>query len=336
MVAVRSLPPDLSGPVPVELARLEERVPGAHALPGGSRYEPKWDGYRLVVVCAGPDVRLWSRNGTDLTDRFPDIAAAATAQLPPGTVLDGEVVIWDGARLSFDLLQARMATTAARAGRLARAHPASYVAFDVLAHDGADQRRRTWSARRQILESLAAQWLPPMQLSPVTSDPEQAQGWMRDLRPAGVEGLVVKGARTRYAPGRRDWVKVKERETREVVVGGVIGPLHRPEALVAGLYAGPDLVIVGRSTVLTDAQSRSLGALLRPPEAAHPWPDEVSPGHFGGGRRKVPLTKAEPLVVAEVTADTALQAGRFRHPLRYVRARADLRPDDLPTLPAAG
>jgi ATP-dependent DNA ligase len=336
MVAVTSLPTDLTGPVTVELARLEERLPGAHALPGGSRYEPKWDGYRLVVVRNGPDVSLWSRNGNDLTDRFPDIAAATATQVPPGTVLDGEVVIWDGARLSFDLLQARMATSAARAARLARAHPASYVAFDVLAHEGTDQRRRTWSARRHVLETIAVEWFPPMQLSPVTSDPEQAQGWMRDLRPAGVEGVVVKGARTRYAAGRRDWVKVKERETREVVVGGVIGPLHRPEALVAGLYAGPELVIVGRSTALSDAQSRSLGALLQPPEGPHPWPDEVSPGHFGSGRRKIPLTKAEPRVVAEVTADTALQAGRFRHPLRYVRPRADLEPDDLPTLPETG
>jgi ATP-dependent DNA ligase len=322
--------------VTVELARLEERLPGPHALAGGSRYEPKWDGYRLVAVRTEAGVRLWSRNGSDLTDRFPDIAAATVEQVEPGTVLDGEVVIWDGARLSFDLLQARMVTTASRAARLARAHPASYVAFDVLAHDGRDQRRRTWAARREVLETLALQWFPPMQISPVTSDVEQAQGWMRDLRPTGVEGLVVKGARSRYAPGRRDWVKVKERETREVVVGGVIGPLHRPEAVVAGLYAGTELVIVGRSTVLTDVQSRSLGALLRPPEGPHPWPDEVSPGHFGGGRRKIPLTKAEPRVVAEVTADTALQAGKFRHPLRYVRPRADLEPDDLPRLPEAG
>jgi ATP-dependent DNA ligase len=334
MVRVPALPSDLTGPVAVELARLEERLPGTVALPGGSRYEPKWDGYRLVVVRDETGARLWSRNGSDLTDRFPDIAAATSAQLSPGTVLDGEVVIWDGARLSFDLLQARMATTARRVAGLARQHPASYVAFDVLAHDGVDLRRRTWSARRQCLEALSVTWTPPLQLSPVTADPEQARRWMRDLRPAGIEGLVVKGARTRYAPGRRDWVKVKERETREVIVGGVIGRLHRPEALVAGLYAGLELVIVGRSTALSDVQSRSLGGLLRPPSGPHPWPDQLSPGHFGGGRRKIPLTKAEPRVVAEVTVDTALRGGKFRHPLRYIRLRADLEPDDLPILPA--
>jgi hypothetical protein len=43
--AVGNLPPGLAGPVQLELARAEERMPGVHALPGGSRYESKWDGY---------------------------------------------------------------------------------------------------------------------------------------------------------------------------------------------------------------------------------------------------------------------------------------------------
>jgi len=331
MAGVTAVPADLAGPVEVALARLEERVPGEQALPGGSVYEPKWDGYRLVVVHVATGVRLWSRNGNDLTGRFPDVVAAARRQVPPGTVLDGEVVVWDGDRLSFDRLQSRMVTTAAGAARLARSHPASYVAFDVLAYAGTDQRRRAWSSRRHLLEEIAAAWVPPMQLSPVTRDLDEASRWCTDYRPAGVEGLVVKGARGRYAPGRRDWVKVKSRETREVIVG-VIGPLHHPDALVAGLYDGLELVIVGRSTALRPAQSRALGALLEPPDGPHPWPDEISPGHFGRSRTKIPLTKAEPRIVAEVTADTALQAGKFRHPLRYVRHRADLEPQDLPPL----
>src|SRR4051794_25210604 len=147
MEAVTAVPADLAGPVEVMLARLEERVPGEHGMPGGRAYELKWDGYRLVVVHDGSRVRLWSRNRNDLTDLFPDVAAAA-AQVPPGTVLGGEVVIWDGAPLSFDLLQARMVSGSAHATGLARQQPASYVAFDVLARDGADQRRRPWSSRR--------------------------------------------------------------------------------------------------------------------------------------------------------------------------------------------
>src|SRR5919107_4324183 len=114
------------GPVDVALARLQDRVPGPHGMPGGSVYELKWDGYRLVIVHDGSRARLWSRNRNELTDRFPDVADAATEQVPPGTVLDGEVVIWHGDRLSFDLLQARMVNPSSRAVRLARQHPASY------------------------------------------------------------------------------------------------------------------------------------------------------------------------------------------------------------------
>jgi ATP-dependent DNA ligase len=95
-VRLRRLPAGLRGPVPVALARLEQQIPGPHALPGSSVYELKWDGLRLVVVHDGSGVRLWSRNCTDLSERFPDVAAAAAAAVPPGTFLDGEVVIWDG------------------------------------------------------------------------------------------------------------------------------------------------------------------------------------------------------------------------------------------------
>jgi hypothetical protein len=47
----------------------------------------------------------------------------------------------------------------------------------------------------------------------------------------------------------------------------------------------------------------------------------------------VPLTRVDPVVVVEVSADAALQAGVFRHPLRYVRVRPDLEPADLPPIP---
>src|SRR3954453_2244276 len=88
----------------------------------------------------------------------------------------------------------------ARVARVAPEHPASYVGFDVLAHAGVDQRRRPWSSRRLVLEGLADGWVPPLQLSPVTRDLGEANRRCRDYRVAGIEGLVVKGAPTRFAP----------------------------------------------------------------------------------------------------------------------------------------
>ena len=64
--------------------------------------------------------------------------------------------------------------------------------------------------RRQRLEQLATSWLPPLQLTPVTADIDEAREWFAVLPAAmGVEGLVAKGAASRYTPGRRDaWIKV--------------------------------------------------------------------------------------------------------------------------------
>ncbi|RBY93674.1 ATP-dependent DNA ligase [Blastococcus sp. TF02-8] len=327
-----ALPPELAGPVAVQLAKPVRAIPRPAALSGGCRYEPKWDGYRLVIVRERSSTRLWSKQGRDLTDRFPDVAAAALAQIPAGSVVDGEVVIWNGERLDFGLLQRRMVSAPGRIAAQVGAAPASYVAFDLLAAGGEDLRGRTFTRRRAALEDLAGRWAPPMQLSPMTADLAEAEQWFADFRPAGIEGLVVKGAATRYAPGRRDWLKVKSWETTEVLAGGVIGPIDRPSQLVAGRYRNGELVVVGRTSPLTPQQSAELAAVLRPAADDHPWPDRIGTGRFGGSRLAVPLTRVDPVVVVEVSADAALQAGVFRHPLRFVRTRPDLRVSDLPPM----
>jgi ATP-dependent DNA ligase len=331
--ALPGLPPELAGPVAVQLAKPVTAIPAPHTLIGGCLYEPKWDGYRLVVVRSAASTRVWSKQGRDLTDRFPDVVAAARAQVPGGTVLDGEVVIWNGSRLDFGLLQERMVSSVGRIPSLVAAHPASYVAFDLLAAGGTDLRGQRLSRRRAQLETLAERWAPPMQLSPATADADEARRWFEDFRPAGVEGLVAKGAGTRYAPGRREWLKVKSWETIEVLAGAVIGAMQRPSQLIAGRYRDGELVVVGRSVPLNPQQSAELGAVLTPAGAAHPWPDRIGSGAFGGGKLSVPITKVDPSVVVEISADAALQAGVFRHPLRYVRVRPDLEPGDLPPIP---
>jgi ATP-dependent DNA ligase len=324
--------PGLIGPVGLELARVEERLPGPHGMPGGARYELKWDGFRTGIVRRDGEVRLWSRNGKDFTAKFPDVQAALEVQLVTDCVLDGELVVWTGDRLDFDALQQRMVNTAATvARRLARSQPAAFVAFDVLSVGDVDVRPMRWAVRRRRLESLAADWVPPLQVSPVTDDADEAREWLDAFKSSGVEGLVVKGASTRYQPGRREWVKVKYRETVDAIVGAVTGSLRAPEVLVVGRYRGKVLEVVGRTVPLKDEQSAAIGKLLKPAGARHPWPDEIAT-HWGKGS-KTPLVKVQPRLVVEVDADAALQAGHYRHPLRLVRHRTDLTPDDVETLP---
>lgn len=221
----------------------------------------------------------------------------------------------------------------ARIARLAHERPASLVAFDVLSIDGEDIRALTWTKRRALLESLAADWSPPLQLSPVTSDVEEAAQWMQAYYPAGIEGLVVKGASSRYRPGQREWLKVKRRETFEVLVGGVIGSLRNPEAVIAGRHRDGVLVVVGRTVPLKPTEAKKLAALIEPAGDDHPWPDHIASHRWGGSDSKVELVKVVPNVVIEVAADAALSNGQWRHPLRFVRHRADVAPKDVPAAP---
>ncbi|MEV0291865.1 hypothetical protein AB0H36_47775 [Kribbella sp. NPDC050820] len=124
---------------------------------------------------------------------------------------------------------------------------------------------------------------------------------------------------------------MKHRETREVIVCGVLGTIRRPDVIIAGLHnTDGDLVVIGRTVPLKPAQSARLGAPLTPAGPEHPWPDEISSYRWGGKDAKTPLTEVEPFVVAEVTADAATQAGQVRYGMRYVRLRPDPQPEDVP------
>jgi hypothetical protein len=77
--------------------------------------------------------------------------------------------------------------------------------------------------------------------------------------------------------------KVRRRETREVIIGGVLGPITRPDVVIAGQYSKTgELLIVGRTVPLTTTQSAQLGAVLSPAGPDHPWPDQITSYRWGG------------------------------------------------------
>jgi ATP-dependent DNA ligase len=318
-------------PLPA-LAKAVETIPGAGALPGGCVYEPKWDGFRAQIL--RPDdgaTTIWSKQGKDLTRYFPDLVDAADAQIPDGFTVDGEAVCWTKGRLDFEHLQRRLITSASALPRLIREHPASYAAFDVLTVAGNDTRGLAFRDRRALLEELAADWKPPLNLSPVTRDPEQAATWFAELTEAGIEGLVIKGDGQVYEGGKRQWLKVKHRDTLDVVCGAVLGSIARPSFLIVGLPLNGKLGIVGASTQLPAAKSRVLGKALRPAGPSHPWPQEIPRGYlerFSQNREPVTLTLVEPFVV-EVSTDVAWSGWAFRHPVRLVRLRPEMAPEDV-------
>src|SRR6266480_6392802 len=291
-----------------QLARSREE------LPRGAQwsYEPKWDGFRALAVVDGPDYYLQSRNGKPLGRYFPEL------QFPKGRYgLDGELVILDSeGGQEFDALQQRIHPALSRIERLARELPARFVAFDILALDDRSLLEEPFERRRAELEELVV--AKPVELTPTTRDPAQAEPWLQ-----GAEGVVAKQLDAPYRPGERTgMVKVKRVRTIDcVVVGwrpgkeeGTLG------SLILGLFddAG-ELRVVGHTSGFRAKEKRELPAKLAPYETGERGTGEAS--RWTAGRELEWISVRRELVV-EVAFDH-VSAGRIRHGAKILRWRED-------------
>jgi ATP-dependent DNA ligase len=153
---------------------------------------------------------------------------------------------------------------------------------------------------------------------------------------AGVEGVVAKRLDHPYRAGGRTWVKLRTRLTAEAVIGGVLGSLEHPEALIRGR---PDhrgrLRVAGRTTPLPRAARAEIAAMLTPAVGDHPWPPVIPSSRFGHlASTPIEYVQVAPTTVVELDVDVSFENHRWRHDARFVRLRPDLRPRDLSrTLP---
>lgn len=166
--------------------------------------EWKYDGIRGQIVKRAGQVWLWSRGEELVTERFPEIVAAAQA-LPDGTVLDGEILVWPAEAeqpAPFALLQQRIARKTLPRKLLADA-PVAFVAYDLLELAGQEQRARPQSTRRAELERLLAGH-PGLRLSPLVAgaDWPALAAARATSRERGVEGLMLKRRDAAYGTGR--------------------------------------------------------------------------------------------------------------------------------------
>lgn len=166
--------------------------------------EWKYDGIRGQIVKRAGQVWLWSRGEELVTERFPEIVAAASA-LPDGTVLDGEILVWPAAAehpAPFALLQQRIARKTLPRKLLADA-PVAFVAYDLLEHSGMDLRAQPQRLRRAELERLLAGH-PALRVSPLVegADWPALAAARTESRARSVEGLMVKRRDAAYGTGR--------------------------------------------------------------------------------------------------------------------------------------
>ena len=201
-------------PIEPMLAKLAEAIPVGPFL-----YEPKWDGFRAIVFRGGSEVFIQSRDLRPLDRYFPELHDALIERLPDG-VIDGEIVIATPRGLDFEALQLRLHPAASRAAKLAKATPASFIAFDALALDGRDLRAVAQSERRARLEQALAAVERPVHLTPMTRDPQVAADWLSRFEGAGLDGVIAKPLDSIYEPGKRAMIKIKHARTADCVVAG--------------------------------------------------------------------------------------------------------------------
>jgi len=243
--------------------------------------EWKWDGIRAQLVKRDGQVSVWTRGEELVSDRYPELQAMGL-NLPDGTVLDGEILVWrDGRAQPFAELQQRIGRRALSA-KLLRELPVVLCVYDLLEEGGADLRALPQHQRRTRLEQLAAACPhPQLELSPLLRG-----GTWYDLalqreqaRALGVEGMMLKRLDAQYGVGRTKdvgvWWKWK---IDPLSVDAVLIYAQRGSGRRASLYSdytfavwnGPQddparqLVPFAKAySGLTDAEIRAVDAVIR-------------------------------------------------------------------------
>jgi bifunctional non-homologous end joining protein LigD len=290
-------------------------------------FEMKWDGIRAIAQVAHGQVRLTSRNGVDVTSRYPELASLAEA-VDGDAVIDGEIVALTRAgRPDFGLLQRRMGLTKLAEVEAARSKvPVHFMAFDLLEVDGRSLAKEGYTERREALEktvrSTGAVQVPPV----FEGDVGAAMAMSRTL---GLEGVMAKRRTSTYNAGKRvrSWIKLKHHLTQEVVIGawkpGAGNRAHRVGSLLMGIPDGDGLRFVGKvGTGFTDRDLDAMASRFRRLERkTSPFDElpapEAKDAHY-----------ISPVLVGEVEFAEWTPTGKLRQP-SWRGWRTDKEPSDV-------
>lgn len=297
-------------------------------IPAGDnwQYEPKWDGFRCLAFRDGDNVYLQSKAGQPLARYFPDVAEAIGKLPTRNFVLDGELAIPVDGALSFDELQLRLHPAASRVAKLAQAHPALFIAFDLLAQDRQSYLRQPLRERRARLGKFKMK--AAIRLSPATTDLRKAKKWF-DKVGGDLDGVIAKQLDAVYASGERTAaVKIKQIRSADCVIGGfryasgakILG------SLLLGLYDDGLLHHVGFTSAFKTSERRELTKkferLRKPPGFTGNAPG--GPSRWST-ERTGEWEPVEPKIVVEVAYDH-FTGDRFRHGTKILRWRQDKLP----------
>src|SRR6516165_4592952 len=174
----------------------------AKAPPSGPGWlhEIKHDGFRIMARRDSAGVRLFTRHGSDFTDRFPFIAMALKSLPIRSCMIDGEAIVCNENGLAvFELIRGHGSKTSA-----------VLCAFDLLELDGRDLRRRPIEERKGLLAKLLHDRDSDLSIILNEHNEEDGETVFREACRLGCEGIVSKRLGSTYRRGRSPlWLKVK-------------------------------------------------------------------------------------------------------------------------------
>jgi bifunctional non-homologous end joining protein LigD len=275
-------------------------------------YEMKFDGFRVLAVKNGKEVKLWSRNKKPLNERFPEVVKAVAKLSTTNCVLDGEVCALDEkGRSSFQLLQNSAETN----------HPVIYYVFDVLFEGPKDLRRLPLLERKTRLEAILLKAVDPIRPSAFfTENPRQV---LEKMRKVGAEGSIAKLKTSIYETGHRSaaWIKIKFHKGQEFVIAGYTLPRKSRKyfgALLLGYYEGKRLIFAGRvGTGFNEKSLKEIYGKLKALECDKPFVEQVQEpsGRWRPKGWKASDTRwVRPKLVAQVQFTEWTSDGILRHP----------------------
>jgi bifunctional non-homologous end joining protein LigD len=201
-------------------------------------FEVKWDGFRALIDASPDGVTVWSRNGYDMTSRYPELEALGGVVRKP-LLLDGEIVCLVDERPDFAALWFRTRGSAHA--------PVCFMAFDLLEHNGSSLVDLPYRERRKILEALelnGSHWHMP------ESQVGEGAALFTATKEMGLEGVVAKHLDSRYRPGirSRSWIKTKHMQTRTFALLGWVPPEEwrgNRGCVALGLQSGHGIAFAG-------------------------------------------------------------------------------------------
>lgn len=278
-------------------------------------FEIKWDGYRAIADLRNDELRLYSRNGLDFSQKFKKVANALKLQ-EQEMILDGEIVAYDDkGKPNFQWLQ-RIGDNPNLA--------LIYQVFDLLWLNGHSTEDLSYLQRKELLKEALVQ-NEIIQFSDHVL--KNGKDFFQAANDLGLEGIVAKKTDSTYRENLRssEWLKIKINQTDEALICGFTEPKgsrNKFGSLILGKYLNGEMVFCGHTG--TGFNDKKLSELH---EAMEPLIQEKSVFKITP-KTNAKATWVKPELVAEIKFTEITKDHIYRHPV-FLRLRDDVKPKDV-------